>query len=103
MKNSAINMSEDIYKDCSKRYKYVCKVINDQWKRFHEVYLNELRQHHTYRKLKYSRENSLHNGDIVLIKDDSHVPRSQWRLGKVEKLMIGKDNKVRGAKLTVVS
>ena len=38
-----------------------------------------------------------------MCKDDSHIPRSQWRLGKVEKLITGNDNKVRGAKLTVVS
>ena len=103
MKNSKINIPEDIYKDCSKRYKYVCKVINDQWKRFHKVYLNELRQHHVYRNSKHSKENSLRIGDVVLIKDDTHVPRSQWRLGKVEKLIVGKDNRVRGAKLTVIS
>ena len=103
MKNSTLNISEDIYKDCSKRYKYVCKVINDQWKRFREVYLNELRQHHSYRKSKHSKENSLCIGDVVLIKDDCHIPRFQWRLGKVEKLIIGNDNKVRGAKLTAVS
>ena len=59
---------EDIYKDYSKRYKYLYKVINDQWKRFHEVYLNEPQKHHSYRKSKHSIVNSLWIGDAVLNK-----------------------------------
>ena len=41
--------------------------------------------------------------DIVLICDDKRFPRNQWRLGKVEELIIGKDGNIRGAKLVVVS
>ena len=42
-------------------------------------------------------------GDIVLICDNKGFPRNQWRLGKVEELIIGKDGNIRGAKLVVVS
>ena len=41
-------------------------------------------------------------GDVVLIKDDTHTPRSMWRIGKVERLVVGRDGKVRGADLVVV-
>jgi len=36
--------------DCFKRLRCVQKAIADQWKRFQKTYLNELRQHHIYRK-----------------------------------------------------
>ena len=43
---------ESIVQDFSKRYKHISKVVNDQWKQFSKVYLNELRQHHMNRKEK---------------------------------------------------
>ena len=44
----------------------------------------------------------LNVGDIVLIKGEENVPRTQWRIGKINKLVIGKDAQVRGAELMVV-
>ena len=87
----------------SKRYKYISKLVNDQWKRFSKVYLNELRQHHIDRKEKHSKNNVLNVGDIVLINGEENVPRTQWRIGKINKLVIGKDAQVRGAELVVIS
>ena len=49
-----------------------------------------------------NEKRELVEGDIVLIKDDN-IPRNNWWKGKVEKLIIGKDGKTRGAKLTMVS
>ena len=37
-------------------------------------------------------------GDIVVVHDQDH-PRGFWKLAKVEKLLTGKDNHVRGARL----
>ena len=45
----------------------------------------------------------LNVGDIVLIKGEENVPRTQWRIGKINKLVIGKDAQVRGAELVVIS
>ena len=39
-------------------------------------------------------------GDIVIIFDDK-LPRGLWRLGKVEELITGADNMVRGARVRV--
>ena len=64
--------------------------------------MNELRQHHIYQHTTSNEKRELVEGDIVLIKDDN-IPRNNWRKGKVEKLVIGKDGKTRGAKLTMVS
>ena len=77
--------------------------MNDQWKRFSRVYLNELRQHHINRKEKHSKNNVLNVGYIVLIKDGENVPRTQWRIGKIKRLVIGKDAQIRGAELVVIS
>ena len=96
-------VSESIVQDLSKRYKYISKLVNVQWKRFSRVYLNELRQHHINRKEKHSKNNVLNVGDIVLIKNQENVPRTQWRVGKIKRLVIGKDAQVRGAELVVIS
>ena len=50
-----------------------------------------------------STEGRLIVGDVVLIQDDTHSLRSIWRMGKVEKLIVGKDRKVCDAELTVIS
>ena len=41
-------------------------------------------------------------GDIVLIKDDK-LPRQSWKIGKVERLIISRDGKVRGAEVRTPS
>ena len=41
-------------------------------------------------------------GDIVIIYHEMR-PRSQWRLGKVSKLLIGQDGYTRGVELEVAS
>ena len=101
IKSNAV-VPESIVQDFSKRYKYISKLVNDQWKRFSKVYLNELRQHHIDRKEKHSKNNVLNVGDIVLINGEENVPRTQWRIGKINKLVIAKDAQVRGAELVVI-
>ena len=39
-------------------------------------------------------------GDIVVIRDEK-MPRQQWRLGRVIELIIGRDKRVRAAKVLV--
>ena len=41
--------------------------------------------------------------DIVLIKGEENVPRTQWRIGKINKLVIRKDAQAWGAELVVIS
>ena len=49
---------------------------------------------------KTKRDNSnLAIGDVVVIKDDKLVPRTKWKHGRVESLLIGRDGIVRGAVL----
>ena len=60
--------------------------MNDQWKRFSKVYLNELRQYHINRKEKHSKVNVLKVRDIVLIKGEENAPRTQCRIGRINKI-----------------
>jgi len=88
--------------DCKRRVKHVQTTLEHFWKRFSNTYLNELRQHHTYR-YKRVADPTLSLNDVVLIRDDIPLPRSRWKIGKVEKLVLGNDGKVRGAKLKVIT
>ena len=89
--------------DCTKRVRYMSYLINSFWKRFSKTYLNELRQRDLYQISKNGNAESLVVGDIVLIKDEPRLPRLEWRIGKVEELIRGNDEKIRGAKLNVIS
>ena len=40
---------------------------------------------------------------MILVKDDMHIPRGHWRLGKVDELTVGRDGSTCEAKLTVFS
>ena len=46
------------------------------------------------------RHNAL--GDIVLVHDEAY-PRTYWRLGKVERLIKGRDEQIRAAVVPVAS
>ena len=89
--------------DITKRQRHFYKVSASIWKSFSETYLNELRQSHIYRKQKYKENPSLRLNDVVLIKDDTPVPRQNWRIGRVHKIIVGKDGKQRGAEIVTHS
>ena len=78
--------------------------MNDQWKRFSRVYLNELGQHQIKRKEKHSK-NVLKVGDILIKGEKMFLALDgYWNtIGKINKLVIGKDAHVRGAELVVIS
>ena len=64
----------------SKRHLHVCKIIKDYRKTFSNTY-------HLYRQSKHSNIKSPTAGDVVLIRDDNIIPRCQWRIGRIEKVM----------------
>jgi len=87
------------------RAKYLQKVLKAFWSRFNTNYLSELREHHIYRnhQVKNNEINVLKVGDIVVIKDDNISPRSAWRLGRIDRLVKGSDQKVWGAVILTIS
>ena len=77
--------------DVSKRYYCFQKLIRDYWSRFCKTYSSELRQQHVYSN-RSSRENIVAStGDIVLIKDDTHILQGQSRLGKIDEFITCRD------------
>ena len=74
------------------------KKINDSlhhfWKRWVHEYLVSLRESHKLRGLVAD----IKVGDVVVIHEEG-VKRHKWKIGKVEKLIKGDDDIVRGAVL----
>ena len=86
-------------KDVNNRVKYMEVVLQHFWNRFYVEYTTALRERTLYNKTKTSDQCLLSENDVVLIKEDKMVPRTQWKKGKIEKLLYGKDGHVRGARL----
>ena len=83
----------------SKCHLHLCETIKDYWKRFSNSYLNELRQHHLYRKSKHSNIKSPTAGDVALTRDENIIPRCHWRMGRIQELIPAPDGLIRGVKL----
>ena len=64
------------------------------------AYLLELREAHRYVTRK-NMDSGIAVGDIVVVFDEK-LPRGLWKLGKVEGLIPGADNMVRGGLVLLV-
>ena len=76
-----------------KRYLYLSRKLDHFWNRWKKEYITDLREQH---KLKESTPNKISEGDAVLVHDEN-AKRGQWKIGVIEKLIVGKDGQVRGA------
>ena len=85
----------------TKKLKYLNRIIDNFWKRWRTEYLSEVRDSHRY-GAKTSDVVSVNVGDVVLVHDDGK-PRGHWKLAFIQKLIIGKDGRTRGAVLRVAS
>ena len=85
-------------KEAVRRNKYLNVIVEKFWKRWKDEYLVELRQNHKMRVKPGPLK--INKGDVVLIHDENKR-RMEWKLGKIEELVIGGDNVVRGAVLRV--
>ena len=87
---------EEMHKTkAAKRVCYLRTLKEHLWLRWKEEYLLELRNSHR-QTTKRQKESCIRVGDIVVIHDEK-VRRVQWKLGRVEKLIEGKDGAIRGA------
>ena len=92
--NSNTELTND---KANQRTKYVSNLLKHFWKRWANEYVTELRE---YQKLKNINDETLiSRNDVVLIVDDRQ-PRIAWRVGRVTELIKGRDNVVRGAKVS---
>jgi len=77
------------------------KLTNMFWKAWKDEYLQNLRERHqqNIKSPRVQSEKQPKKGDVVLVKDD--LPRGQWKVGKIEDLIVSSDNLVRSAVVRV--
>eukprot|EP00794_Sanderia_malayensis_P017130 gene17130-biopygen14746 len=91
--NIEFDANDDDQKSLSNRFIYLTNRLSHFWSRWKHEYLTDLRELH--RQKKTAPEKIL-VGDVVLIHEDN-VKRGLWKVGIIEKLIVGKDGVVRGA------
>ena len=86
-----------------RRQRYLSQLLQHFWKRWNKEYLADLREFH--RNTTYTnntvREVEV-GGEVVLVQGED-LPRSQWKIGRVEALLKSKDGEVRGVKLRALN
>lgn len=80
-----------------KRARYLSKVKDSIWARWSKEYVRSLREKHRLLQQDKKTE-SPEVGDIVIIRGDEKN-RNLWKLGKVVRLILGRDGEIRGAKV----
>ena len=83
----------------TRRVKYLRSILDRFWTRWRQEYLLELRESH--RRLEGRRPDKVNVRDVVIIYDD--IPRGLWKLGVIEKTIMGRDREIRGAIVRVGS
>ena len=65
--------------------------------------MNKLPQRHIHFKNSTRKNIVPFIGDVALIKDETHIPRDQWRLDKVDEVIFGRNGSIRGVELAFIS
>ena len=85
-------------KSLSRRSHYLEKLLDHFRRRFRHEYLTSLREFHVGKRTLTNRVIIV--GDVVAIHEEKR-PRQLWNLGRVKKLLTGKDGNVRSAVVRV--
>ena len=101
-----VEQSRPCFVDVTKRFKHLKMLLDHFSSRWQKEYLTELRQFHQYatndRRTRLQNElATIKEGDVVIVKEENR-PRGTWKLGRVKELIKGRDEKTRGALVTVV-
>jgi hypothetical protein len=91
-KHEELSAPQNGYQEVQKRKVFQETLANQFWKTFKHDYLASLREHYINCN---NSESLVREGDVVHIQEE--LPRSQWKLGKVEELIKGSDGKARSA------
>ena len=99
--NQYEDINEELARDLTKRFIYMKKLFEHFKSRWTNEYLRDLREHHHDNKnKKYVLHPSV--GDVVIIHEDV-LKRCDWRIEKIIELIKSKDDKIRSAKVDVIS
>ena len=91
-----------IHSGATARLEHIQRLLKHFWKRWRNEYLVALRDVHRFAFTPGGRGRIITQGDIVLVHDESY-PRTYWKLGRVEKLIQGRDGQIRVAVVRVTS
>ena len=91
---------EEDENNLEKRHRFLANKRRHFWGRWKSEYLTDLREYHQLQAKKTGRH--VAEGDVVIVMDESKLPRGRWRLGHVTKLIEGADKMVRGATVDVI-
>nr|CAH7762481.1 unnamed protein product [Callosobruchus chinensis] len=83
-----------IPENCLSNYQLLLRLYEHFWLRWSREYISELQLRQRWKQ----NHGQLEKGQLVLVKDDN-LPPTRWRLGRVEKLILGKDGIARVAYL----
>ena len=97
--DSDFNKNNIDYNALSRRVHYLQTLIVHYWNRWRREYPSELRESHKLTNVIPDRQIKLN--EVVII-EETHVPRSRWKIGEVEELVTSKDGLNRGSKLRVI-
>ena len=86
-----------------RRLRYLSTVLKHYWQRWKAEYLVDLCEFHKMRKGQKGLPVDIKEGDIVSVQDEGRHNRILWRLGRVTKLIKGRDNVIRGAKIVLAN
>ena len=86
--------------DLPRRRKYLGLLLEHFWRRWSREYVTELRNLHR-QKSRPRSSIAVSEGDVVTVFEDN-LPRSQWKLGRVEQLIHGADDQSRAAVVKVI-
>ena len=86
----------------TKRSLYLITLMKHFWKTWWTEYLADLREHHRMQTASKSGLKQIKTGDIVTVYDEG-LKKGFWRLGKVESLIAGRNDVIRGAVVKVSS
>lgn len=100
--SSKYKLPEYNLNDAKRKVRYIERLLKSVWKQFSNNYLHELRQNNLYRKQKTNDNQSLSLGEVVLI-HGGLLPRAEWKMARIEKLIVGADGKTRGAMVSTTS
>ena len=81
-----------------KRKKLIDTMLSHFWNRWRKEYVTSLREYQIIRKQKHSA--IIETDDIVIIYEDKQ-PRHLWRIGRVIRVIPGRDGRIRGAEVKV--
>ena len=87
--------------DLPRRRKYLGLLLEHFWRRWSREYVTELGNPHR-QKSRPRSSIAVSEGDVVTVFEDN-LPCCQWKLGRVQQLIHGADDRVRAAVVKVIS